>query len=113
MPTTSRPPDYHLIYPLSKETRVCFYVSKAINQNEWETTEHSPDLVTLTIYLGGRTLHIHNRYNPHQSSSLAVTPLPCSYCPKRSATRENTCSSETAIYTTPYGVGHCYQCSTH
>jgi exonuclease III len=64
MPTTSRPPNYHLIYPLSKETRVCFYVSKAINQNEWETTEHSPDLVTLTIYLSGRTLHIHNCYNP-------------------------------------------------
>jgi hypothetical protein len=64
MPTTSRPPNYHLIYPLSKETRVCFYVSKAINQNEWATTEHSPDLVTLTIYLGGRTLHIHNCYNP-------------------------------------------------
>lgn len=40
-PTTSRPPNYHLIYPLSKETRVCFYVSKAINRNEWETTEHS------------------------------------------------------------------------
>jgi exonuclease III len=64
MPTTSRPPNYDLVYPLSKETRVCFYVSKAINRNEWETTEHSPDLVTLTIHLGGRTLHIHNCYNP-------------------------------------------------
>jgi hypothetical protein len=48
----------------SLATRVCFYVSKAVNRNEWETTEHSPDLVTLTIYLGGRTLHIHNCYNP-------------------------------------------------
>jgi hypothetical protein len=66
MPTTSRPPNHHLIYLLSKETRVCFYVSKAINQNEWETKEHSPDLVTLTIYLSGRTLHIHNCYNPHR-----------------------------------------------
>lgn len=64
MQTTGRPPNYHLIYPLSKETRVCFYVSKAIDHNKWETTEHSPDLVTLTIHLGGRTLHIHNCYNP-------------------------------------------------
>jgi hypothetical protein len=116
MSTTSRPPNYHLIYPLSKDTRVCFHnvldgvaqhagkrdsthdviisthadsrlrelwlkipssvalphvlrfpvkyvISKAINQNRWTTTEHSPDLVTLMIYLDGRTLHIHECYN--------------------------------------------------
>jgi hypothetical protein len=64
MPTTSRPPNYHLIYLVSKETRVCFYVSKAIGHKKWETTEHSPGLVTLTIHLDGRTLHIHSCYNP-------------------------------------------------
>jgi hypothetical protein len=75
MPTTSRPPNYHLIYPLSKETRVCFYISKAINQNEWTTTEHSPDLVTLTI---------------HRSSSPAATSPPYNCSHKRLVTRENT-----------------------
>jgi hypothetical protein len=49
---------------MSKKTRLCFYVSKAIDHKKWETTEHSPDFVTLTIRLGGTTLYIHNFYNP-------------------------------------------------
>lgn len=36
MQTTVRPPNSHLVYRLSKEIRVCFYVSKAIDHNKWE-----------------------------------------------------------------------------
>ena len=51
MPTTIRPPNYHLVYPLRHDTRVCFYVSKVLDPNKWKVTEHSPDLLTLTINL--------------------------------------------------------------
>jgi hypothetical protein len=86
MRTTSRPQNYYLVYPMSKETRVYFYVSKAIDHNKWEATEHSPDFVTLTIHLGSRTIHIRNCYNPPQSSLPAVILLPYSCSRKRSTT---------------------------
>lgn len=89
MLTTSRPPNYHLIYPMSKETRVCFYVSKAIDHNKWDTTEHSPDLVTLTIQLGDRTLYIHNCYNPLRSCSQVVILPHYNYSPRRSSSQVN------------------------
>jgi hypothetical protein len=30
----SRPQNYYLVYPMSEETRVCLYVSKAIDHNK-------------------------------------------------------------------------------
>ena len=63
MPTSVRPPNYHLFYPLRSDTRVCFYVSKELNPERWAVHEHSPDLITLTLQLESGPLHIHNCYN--------------------------------------------------
>ncbi len=71
MPTTVRPPNYHLVYPLRHDTRVCFYVSKVLDPDKWKVKEHSPDLLTLTLSLGSETLHIHNCYN--QPPKLATS----------------------------------------
>ncbi|KAF4546999.1 Hypothetical protein D9617_74g064610 [Elsinoe fawcettii] len=71
MPTSIRPPNYHLYYPLSKDTRVCFYISKTLDTDRWTVKEHSPDLVSLTLQLKNTTLHIHNCYN--QPPTLATS----------------------------------------
>ena len=71
MPTSVRPPNYHLIYPLRPDTRVCFYISKALDPDKWKVKEHSPDLLTLTLRLDDRTLNIHNCYN--QPPKLATS----------------------------------------
>lgn len=63
MPTSVRPPNYHLFYPLHSDTRVCFYVSKELDPDQWSVQEHSPDFITLTIQLECGPLHIHNCYN--------------------------------------------------
>lgn len=71
MPTTLRSPNYHLVYPPHVDTRVCFFVSKVLDRDCWETKEHSPDLLTLTLRTDNKTLHIHNCYN--QPPKLATS----------------------------------------
>ena len=77
MPTTMRPSNYHLVYPPHENTRVCFFVSKVLDQDSWETKEHSADLLTLTLRKHDFTLHIHNCYNqpPNLASSRELGVL--------------------------------------
>ncbi|PIA82976.1 hypothetical protein CB0940_12191 [Cercospora beticola] len=73
MHTTIRPANYELAYPSNAKTRACFYVSKHLDAQRWKITERSPDLITLSIELEDRKLHIHNCYNepPRSTTSQA------------------------------------------
>lgn len=58
--------------------RTCFFVSKAIAVESWQTTIHSPDLITLSLTTTTNVIHIHNYYNPpsaHTSTELGTLSI--------------------------------------
>ena len=65
---------FHLIYPNSDSTRVCFFLNKRIALSSWYCTDHSPDLSTLHIKsIDHGTIHIHNIYNPQKDLGAEET----------------------------------------
>ncbi len=60
---------FELVYEDGKNTRVCFYINKSIALASRSFTHHSPDVCSLHLRtLDGRTIHIHNVYNPCHSN---------------------------------------------
>ena len=60
---------FELVYEDGKNTRVCFYINKSIALASWSFTHHSPDVCSLHLRtFDGRTIHIHNVYNPCHSN---------------------------------------------
>jgi exonuclease III len=73
--TTCTTKSYHLVHAGVSNTRVCFYVNKAIDINKWAPMHHSADACTVKLEGRERTIQIHNIYNPQQTnSSLRVLP---------------------------------------
>jgi exonuclease III len=64
--TTTQPDkdNYHLLYPEEAGSRVCFYISKAIDLKACIYEEKGKDYIMLSLKTGlGKWLHIHNIYN--------------------------------------------------
>jgi exonuclease III len=89
IPTTHNPiaHSFHTCFPPdSREApaRVCFFVNKRIDPNNWRFTEHTRDLSTLEITTRAPTtagaaetkIYIHNVYNPPRSSDHRTSCLP-------------------------------------
>ncbi len=64
---------FHLVYPESDKTRVCFFVNKKIEQSIWTFTVHSPDVISLHIKLPERQVHIYNIYNPVNAKEISTS----------------------------------------
>ena len=81
VPTTYNPSTsgFHLIYNENQNTRVCFYVNKNIDINDWSVEFPSPDMATLmlNVYENDvkKIICISNVYNPSPTSpSSANSP---------------------------------------
>ena len=59
---------FHLVYPDDEKARSCIYVSDRIDQNQWDSTIHNPDLVTVRIRMNDEVINIHSIYNPPPGS---------------------------------------------
>jgi hypothetical protein len=62
--TTYCPKAYYLLYQPKEETRVCFFVSKAMALDSWEHKNLSPDASMLLIQTSTGPIAITNVYNP-------------------------------------------------
>lgn len=77
-PTTpsSHQSGFYFLYCSGGNTRVCFYVNKAIDPESWEVSFLSPDICTLKIITQTKdsiqTIHIHNVYNPLPASYFST-----------------------------------------
>jgi exonuclease III len=70
-PTTNKRLNQHfeLHYMNDKNTRVCFFVNKRVALASYTITHRSKDLCSLALKLAeGRTINVHNIYNPCKSS---------------------------------------------
>lgn len=86
MSTTHHPAkaQFHLCYPAVIEggpARVCFFVNKRLDNTKWQFKSHTGDTCSLQIQyeLGDQTrgcLHIHNTYNPGQTTEYRESVLP-------------------------------------
>jgi len=60
---------FELHYMNDKNTRVCFFVNKRVALASYTITHRSKDLCSLALKLAeGRTINVHNIYNPCKSS---------------------------------------------
>ncbi len=60
---------FELYYFPYKETRMCFFINKRLALSSWSVTIHSIDFITLELKTNdNRIIHIHNVYNPCQTS---------------------------------------------
>ncbi len=73
---------FHLVYRSGKDTRVCFYINKRLNSENWDVKFVTKDISTLRIRPRQREeadriegLLIHNIYNPSPSLSSTANPL--------------------------------------
>ncbi len=64
---------FHLVYPESDKTRVCFFVNKGMEQSSWTFTVHSPDLISLHIKLPERQVHIYYIYNLVNAEKISTS----------------------------------------
>ncbi len=64
---------FHLVYPESDKTRVCFFVNKRIEQSSWTFTVHSPDIISLHIKPPERQVHIYNIYNLVNAEEISTS----------------------------------------
>ncbi len=56
--------DFHLLYEMKENVRVCFYVNTKLNVNSWSIDFVSSDMCTLKLDLNDqRIVNIHNVYN--------------------------------------------------
>jgi hypothetical protein len=56
--------DFHLLYEMKENVRVCFYVNTKLNVNNWSIDFVSSDMCTLKLNLNDqRIVNIHNVYN--------------------------------------------------
>jgi hypothetical protein len=60
--------DFHLLYRLDEDTKVCFYVNNKLNTNNWDVEYSTIDICTLKMKINelnenSSTIHIHNVYN--------------------------------------------------
>jgi hypothetical protein len=56
--------NFHLLYEMKKNVRVCFYVNTKLNVNNWSIDFVSSDMCTLKFNLNDqRIVNIHNVYN--------------------------------------------------
>jgi hypothetical protein len=66
--------EFHLLYRLERDTRVCFYINDKIDAENWEMKYSSTNIcvLTLTVRVGDvpKTIRIHNVYN---SSSISYS----------------------------------------
>ena len=72
--------DFHLTYKSNVKMRMCFYVNKNIDLNEWKIELSSSDICTLKMKLWSKNemkwIHIHNIYN---SSSVLYASIDSSF----------------------------------
>lgn len=60
---------FELSYFPPKETRMCFFINKRPAFSFWSVAIHSIDFSTLQLKTNdNRIIHIHNMYNPYQTS---------------------------------------------
>jgi hypothetical protein len=56
--------DFHLLYEMKKNVRICFYVNTKLNVNNWSIDFVSSNMCTLKLNLNDqRIVNIHNVYN--------------------------------------------------
>jgi hypothetical protein len=56
--------EFHLLYEMKKNVRVCFYINTKLNVNNWSIDFVSSDMCTLKLNLNDqRIVNIHNVYN--------------------------------------------------
>ena len=71
--TTCTTKSYHLMHTGVGNTKICFYINKAIDINKWTFTHHSADICIIKLEGHKWTIQIYNIYNPQQTnSSLCV-----------------------------------------
>ena len=72
--------DFYLTYKLNVNTKMCFYVNKNIDLNEWKTEFPSSDICTLKMRFwlknNIKCMHIHHVYN---SSSVSYASIDNSF----------------------------------
>jgi hypothetical protein len=60
---------YHLMFPKDtreQPARVCFFVSKRLDNTRWNFDDYSRDLGSLAIKVTNKVVTIYNVYNPPQ-----------------------------------------------
>lgn len=61
---------FELLYMQNENTRVCLFINKRIEKKTYTHTFHSKNLISLKLGIeDGRTLNIHNIYNPCKGSN--------------------------------------------
>ena len=67
--TTCTTKFYHIVHAGVVNTKVCFYINKAIDTNKWTFTHHLADVCMIKLKDQKQTIQIHNIYNPQQTNN--------------------------------------------